>query len=422
MFYRTELSKALALDPYSFVYSSVEALIVVGLVFLGHWLIKNSIVSVLKKCTQRAQNEMVRTLSRNRVMRNVTLALPFLLLYNCKDLFLNRNVVNFYEKGFYTACVIVLMMLFFSVMNVMTDAYSRDEKVVERFPVRPMAQIIKVLGFIIAMIVIAANFVDQTPVYILSGLGAISAVIMFIFKDSIQSLVAAFQITLHRSVKPGDWIEVPKYMVDGEVKEINLNLISIKNWDNTTTVIPTNCLLTESFKNWATMHKDGRRLKRQINIDVSSIRRLEQEDIDRLKRIRVLRSYLEDKEAEIKVINEEPTVGDLVEINGVSLTNIGTFRKYVELYLRQHPEILKDQLLVVRQLNNLSMGLPIELYCFTGKTKLAEFEEVSSDIFDHLYAVVELFGLKVFQSPSGTDLARMRLEPRSSRNLSRARP
>jgi miniconductance mechanosensitive channel len=221
-------------------------------------------------------------------------------------------------------------------------------------------------------------------------------------------LVAAFQITLHRTVAVGDWIEVPKHQVDGNVVDINLSVMSIRNWDNTTTVIPTSCLLTESFKNWTTMHRDGRRIKRHINLDVASVRRLDANDIQRLKRVRLLREYLETKESELREINKDCEESDLIEVNGMSLTNVGTFRKYIEFYLRQHPQVLQDQLLVVRQLPNQSLGLPIELYCFTSKTTLAEYEEVQSDMFDHLYSVIELFDLRVFQSPSGTDLSALR--------------
>jgi miniconductance mechanosensitive channel len=410
MLYRKELSSALGLDPTSFIFSSIEAGVLIVLVMLGHWLIKNSLLRIIKVFTDRSRNEVIRTLSRNRVLRNVIFSLPFVLLLNFKDLFLNKTVSQIYEKVFYTSTVIVLTMLFFSVVNVLTETYGRNPKIVERFPVKPMFQIIKVMAFVVALIVIAANFVDQTPVYILSGLGAISAVIMFIFKDSLQSLVAAFQITLHKTVTVGDWIEVPKHQVDGNVIDINLSVMSIRNWDNTTTVIPTSCLLTESFKNWTTMHRDGRRIKRHINLDVASVRRLDAEDIQRLKRVRLLREYLETKEALLKEINKDCAESDLIEVNGMSLTNVGTFRKYIEFYLRQHPQVLQEQLLVVRQLPNQSLGLPIELYCFTDKTTLAEYEEVQSDMFDHLYSIIELFDLRVFQSPSGRDLSSLRAE------------
>lgn len=357
---------------------------------------------------QKSDIAFLKMISRNRVLRNLTFLIPIVILYSFYDTFLNDSLSNIYEKVFYTITVIVSMILSFSILNALMDYYVKNIRVAERVPVKPVFQIIKVIVFIIMMVVIFAHFIDKTPVYILSGLGAVSAVILFIFKDTIQSFIAAFQITLHKSVKPGDWIEVPKYSVNGEIIDINLNLISVKNWDNTTTVIPTYCLLTESFKNWTTMFATGRRIKRAINIDVSSIKQLEAKDIQKLKQVKLIKQYLEQKEEYISQFNTELSVDDeLTAINGRKLTNIGTFRKYVEYYLKHHPEIIQDQLIIVRQMENISNGIPIEIYCFTSKTFFNDFESVQSDIFDHLYSIVSLFGLNVYQKPSGRDYANL---------------
>lgn len=405
MLLREQIVNFLNVDQTSFVASAIEASLMI-IIILGSYLVfKNTLVKLLKDTINKSDYPFLISLSRSRVLRNITILIPFALLYALKNTILNTTVVNIYEKTFFTTLVIVSMLLIFSILNVLTESYESDERVNERFPVKPVFQIFKVITFIIAIIVIAAHFVDRSPVYVLSGLGAISAIIMFIFKDSIQSLVAAFQITLHKSVKPGDWIEVPKYAVDGEVKEINLNLISVKNWDNTTTVIPTYCLLTESFKNWTTMYKNGRRIKRPINIDVTSVKQLSDADIKRLKQVKLIKQYLEEKEVYLNQTNSALENDELLAVNGRRLTNIGTFRKYVEYYLKQNPEIIQSQLLVVRQLENQSQGIPIEVYCFTHKTSLADFEGVQSDIFDHLYSVVPLFGLNVYQKPSGQDFS-----------------
>lgn len=405
MFFRDEISQFLNLQPKTFLYSSIEAIMLVALVLFLYLFIKNTFIKFMYNLMQKSDYPFFKMISRNRVLRNITLLIPIAILYSCSDIFLNESLANFYEKTFYTVMVIVTMMLMFAFLNSLMDFYIKNSKVTERIPVKPIFQILKVIIFIITLVAIFAHFVDKTPVYILSGLGAVSAVILFIFKDTIQSLIAAFQITLHRSVKPGDWIEVPKYSVNGEVIDINLNLISVKNWDNTTTVIPTYCLLTESFKNWTTMFNSGRRIKRAINIDVSSIKQLDNHDIKKLKQVKLIKQYLEEKEQTLNETNEELANDELIAVNGKKLTNIGTFRKYIEYYLKQHPEIIQEQLLIVRQLENLSNGIPIEIYCFTRKTFFYEFESVQSDIFDHLYSVVSLFGLHVYQQPSGRDLA-----------------
>lgn len=401
MLFRNEIVSMFGITPDSFLASTIEAFLALFIVIGLYLIVKNTIIKVIKKVINNSDNDFVINLSKSKILRNMTLVVPFAVLYSMKGLFLNKVVANIYEKSIFTTLVIVSVMLIFSIFNVLSTYYEEDDRVSDKIPVKPFFQIMKVILFLVAIMVIIAHFVDRSPVYILSAVGAASAIIMFIFKDTLQSFIASFQVTLHKSVKVGDWIEVPKYAVDGEVKEINLNLISVKNWDNTTTVIPTYCLLTESFKNWTTMFKNGRRIKRAINIDVNSIKQLTHSDIERLKKVKLIKQYLEEKENDLLMKNKDLGNDELLAVNGKKLTNIGTFRKYVEYYLRQHHEIIQDQMLVVRQLENHSEGLPIEVYCFTRKTFLMDFEPVQADIFDHLYSVVTLFGLRVYQSPSG---------------------
>jgi len=401
MFFHEHIVALFGVTPDSFFTSIIESCIATLIVVGGYLLLKNTVIKVIRKHIEKSDNDFIVNLSRHRILRNMTLIIPFAILYSFKNVYLNQVVANIYEKVIFTTLVFVSTMLIFSIFNVMSDYYEKSERVSDKIPVKPFFQILKVILFLISIMVVIAHFVDRSPVYILSAVGAASAIIMFIFKDTLQSFVASFQVTIHKSVKVGDWIEVPKYAVDGEVREINLNLISVKNWDNTTTVIPTYCLLTESFKNWTTMFKNGRRIKRAINIDVNSIKQLTESDIKRLKQVKLIKQYLEDKEQDLNVQNKDLDNNELVAVNGKKLTNIGTFRKYVEYYLRQHSEIIQDQMLVVRQLENRSEGLPIEIYCFTHKTFLMDFEPVQSDIFDHLYSVVTLFGLRVYQQPSG---------------------
>ena len=403
MILREEITSLLKLAPNSFAASGIEAGLTIIFVLGIYLIFKNTISRFVRKIMAKSDHEFIVELSNSRLARNITLMIPFAFLFTLKDTFLNKTVSIIFEKTIFTSLVIVSTMLMFSLFSILTELSEKSPKVSERIPVRPFFQIIKMIIFLVAIVVLISNFVDKSPVYILSAVGAASAILMFIFKDTLQSFVASFQVTIHRSVKVGDWIEVPKYAVDGEVREINLNLISVKNWDNTTTVIPTYCLLTESFKNWTTMYKHGRRIKRAINININSIKQLSNEDIKKLKQVKLIKQYLEEKEADITIKNKEFENDELIAINGKKLTNIGTFRKYVEYYIKQHPDIIKSQLLIVRQLPNEAQGLPIEIYCFTDKTGLTDFEYVQSDIFDHLYSVVPLFGLNVYQKPSGLD-------------------
>lgn len=403
MILREEITSLFNLSQNSFSASVIEAGITIIFVLSLYLLFKNTISKFVRKIMERSEHEIIVNLSNSRLARNITLMIPFAFLFTLKDTFLNKTVSIIFEKTMFTSLVIISTMLMFSIFSILTDISEKSPKVNERIPVRPFFQILKIIAFLISIVVLISNFVDRSPVYILSAVGAASAILMFIFKDTLQSFVAALQVTIHKSVKVGDWIEVPKYAVDGEVREINVNLISVKNWDNTTTVIPTYCLLTESFKNWTTMYKHGRRIKRAINIDINSIKQLTEIDIKKLKQVKLIKQYLEEKEADIIIKNREFENDELIAINGKRLTNIGTFRKYIEYYIKQHPDILKSQLLIVRQLSNEAQGLPIEIYCFTDKTGLTDFESIQSDIFDHLYSVVPLFGLNVYQKPSGLD-------------------
>lgn len=402
MLLRTELSQYFRLDSQSFWLSGLEACGLILIVMCVYWLIKNAAVRILKKWIDRSDFEALKLVSRTRVLRNFTLLGSFVFLYSFKDLFLNSTVSHIYEKGIYTIMILLFMLLYFSVANALTEVYSVNPKIRDKYPVKPIFQISKVVAFLVTLILLVSNLLDKTPVYILSGIGAVSAIFIFIFKDSIQSLIASLQITLHKSVKIGDWIEVPKYMVNGEVRDISLNLITVKNWDNTMTVIPTNCLLTESFKNWETIRQSGRRIMRSMYIDVTTIKQLSVSDMEKLKKVRLLKEYIEQKESELKVSNEKISEQELKAANGIMLTNIGTFRKYAEFYLKNHPDILNNQLLLVRQLDTHAHGLPLEIYCFTDKTELSDFEQVQADLFDHLYSVVNLFGLRIFQSSSSS--------------------
>ncbi|MEC4678590.1 MAG: mechanosensitive ion channel domain-containing protein, partial [Nitrospirota bacterium] len=253
-------------------------------------------------------------------------------------------------------------------------------------------------------ILIISALLDETPFYLLSGLGALTAVFMLIFKDAILGFVAGIQLTANKMVTHGDWIEMPKYGADGDVLEVSLTTVKIQNWDKTITTIPTYALISESFKNWRGMSESGgRRIKRAITIDMSTIQFCSDEMIEKFSKIRPIKVYIETK---MKELTEYNTIHDLDDANIVNrrrLSNIGTFRAYVVAYLENHPKIHQDMTFLVRQLAPGEHGLPIEIYVFCNDTAWARYEAIQADIFDHLLAAVPEFGLKVFQNPSGND-------------------
>jgi miniconductance mechanosensitive channel len=272
-----------------------------------------------------------------------------------------------------------------------------------RRPIKGYIQVVKIFIFAAATILIVASLIDRSPLILFSGLGAMAAVLMLIFQDTLLSLVASVQISSSDMIRLGDWIEMPQLNADGDVIDIALHTVKVQNWDKTITTIPTKRLITESFKNWRGMRESGgRRIKRCLYVDQQSIRFLEEKDFQRLERFMLIDDYLSTKLNELQ--NWNTNLGTKEEVNYRRLTNIGTFRAYIAQYLKNHPKINKQMTLLVRQLSPTENGLPLEVYCFTNTVVWADHEEIQSDIFDHLLSLIPEFGLRVFQNPSGADL------------------
>jgi len=258
-------------------------------------------------------------------------------------------------------------------------------------------------------VVVVSLLADQSPVVFLSGLGALTAVLMLVFRDTILSLVASLQIMSNDMIRIGDWVSMPQANADGDVIDIALHTVKVQNWDKTITTIPTYKFISESFKNWRGMSESGgRRIKRPLAIDLSSVRFLTSDEIDRFAKSELLHDYMERKLEELaRYAEEKKALGPDIQPLERTLTNIGTFRAYVLEYLKSSPKIHKDMTLLVRQLAPTPQGLPIEIYCFTNDTAWAHYEGIQSDIFDHLIAILPEFGLEAFQEPAGRDFARL---------------
>ncbi|MES2636848.1 MAG: mechanosensitive ion channel domain-containing protein [Pseudomonadota bacterium] len=273
-------------------------------------------------------------------------------------------------------------------------------------PIKGYIQVAKLVVTIIAIILIVATLIDRSPVILLSGIGAMAAVLMLIFQDTILSLVASVQISSNNIVRVGDWIEMPQLHADGDVIDVALHTVTVQNFDKTITTIPTKKLITESFKNWRGMQESGgRRIKRSLYIDQNSIHFIEPDTLRKMQSFGVLKDFIAKKSLELDKWNQQLAAQGLEPVNERRMTNIGNFRAYIEQYLRNHPHIQQEMTLLVRQLNPTPNGLPIEIYCFTKTVQWAEYESIQSDIFDHLFAIVNQFDLRIFQSPSGLDFA-----------------
>ena len=311
--------------------------------------------------------------------------------------------------------IVIITITLVAALNALNDIYEANPEARKR-PIKGFVQLLQLALMILGALLFIASLLDQSPVILLSGFGAMTAVLLLIFKDTLLSLVASVQLTAQDLVRVGDWIEVPQFGADGDVVDVELHTVRVQNWDKTITTIPTHRLISDSFKNWRGMSvSGGRRIKRALNLDASSIHFLSDEEITRCKRFALLTDYLTDKEGELDQHNSKLLAGGSAEIDpGVNrrrLTNIGTFRAYVWRYLKQHPRIRQDMTLLVRPLPPGAQGVPIEIYCFTSTTEWAAYEDIQADIFDHVLAIVEEFGLRLFQQPAGTDFSKNACKP-----------
>jgi len=327
---------------------------------------------------------------------------PAVVIYLCSPLF--PEIKTWISRLVLCYVAFVVAFSLDKLLNAIDEIYRNFEISKER-PIKGFLQIIKIFLYAVAVVISVSALIDRSPLLLLSGLGAATAVLLLIFQNTILGFVAGIQLSANDMVRIGDWIEMEKYKADGTVIDITLHTVKVQNWDKTVTTIPTQALVTDSFKNWRAMEESGgRRIKRAVYIDITSIRFCDEAMLERFKKIQLLRDFLETREFEIAVYNAANDIDTSLLINGRHLTNIGVFRAYVQAYLKNHPGVNHNMTEMVRQLPPGQYGLPIEIYVFTTTTNWREFEAIQSAIFDHIFAVVPEFGLRIYQSPTGHDL------------------
>lgn len=298
----------------------------------------------------------------------------------------------------------IWLAVFFALLDALHLMAARTGRMAN-VPIKGFLQAIKLLAALVALILVLSTLLNKAPVYILTGMGALTAVLLLVFRDAILGFVAGIMISVNEMVRIGDWIEMPKAGADGDVIDVSLTTVKVQNWDKTITTIPSYDLISGSFKNWRGMFESGgRRIKRSLHIDMQSVRFADEAMLARWRKIALLKSYLEEKQAEIEEDNRKRGTDLSILGNGRRLTNLGTFRAYCIAYLRAHPLIHQDLTFLVRQLEPGEHGMPLEIFVFTNDTRWAVYEGVQADIFDHLLAVIGEFDLRVFQSPSGADV------------------
>jgi miniconductance mechanosensitive channel len=382
----------------------LSLLVVVAI--LADLIAKRQLVRIANRLFRRTRFTWDDKLIEYRVFGRFTQILPALIFYYGLDFVegLPDGIVTVGENLAISYGLLMLSLACSGLISAVNSIYEQYPVAKER-PIKGLLQVVKIAVFVLAGVLIIAALSERSPALLLSGLGAMTAVLLLVFKDTILSLVASVQLTSLDMVRVGDWIEMPQCGADGDVVDVALHTVSVQNWDKTITTIPTHRLITESFKNWRGMGESGgRRIKRDLRIDINSVRFLTAEETERFKRFALLTDYIDEKLAELAAYNEG--LGrDTENVNLRRLTNIGTFRAYVLSYLKHHPKIHDNMTLIVRQLRPTPTGLPLEIYAFTNITEWAVYEDIQADIFDHLLAVAGEFGLSLYQEPAGRDLS-----------------
>ncbi len=381
----------------------LRATVLLAMAFLAYFLAKKFIVETAHRLSRRSANPWDDLLSQYRVYNIAAYAVVLMVLHFGAHFLPRFQAVI--QRLVAVGWTVVVILLIDRLLSVGVAIYEQHP-ISRKHPIKGYVQIIKLFVYAAGTIIALATLLNRSPWVFLSGLGALSAVLLLVFRHTLLSFVASFQIVSQDLFRIGDWIEMPKFGADGEVIDIALHTVKVQNWDKTIVVIPTYKFLEESFKNWRGMElSGGRRIKRAILVDQSSVKLLDEDLLSRLKKVHLLRDYLEQKIKEIDAYNRRHGIDPSTSpLNGRRLTNLGTFRIYIEEYLKHHPKIRKDMTLMVRQLAPTPQGLPLEVYCFVADTRWIPYEKVQADIFDHILSTAGEFDLRVYQMPTGNDL------------------
>jgi miniconductance mechanosensitive channel len=381
--------------------------------WLANFVTRNLLLRVLTRIVRASPMKWDDALLERGVIERFAHVVPAVVVFVGIDLLpqLADDAVKVIRNVTIAYIVLSVAMAIGCLLSAVNALYeARDVARARARPIKGYVQVAQLVIYLLAAVLIIAALLERSPLLLLSGLGAMTAVLMLVFRDTLMSLVAGVQLSSHDMLRVGDWIEMPQLSADGDVIDIALHTVKVQNWDKTITSIPTHRLISESFRNWRGMSESGgRRIKRALLLDQHSVRFLEPEERERLRRFALIEDYLQRKREELEAWNQTLLAAGRDPVNTRRVTNIGTFRAYVEAWLRAHPEIHPQMTLLVRQLEPGPHGLPLEIYCFTSTTAWGDYERIQADVFDHLLAILPEFGLKVWQQPGGADLERMRL-------------
>ncbi len=400
----TGLSESLVV----FIENATIIVITIGLAILADFIVKKIIIGSITSLAKKSKNDWDDIFVERRVFNRLAHLAPAIIVhYALKYIFDAENLVSFMENLIQAYMVIVILFVIDAVLDSLHEVYSRLP-ISDGRNIKGYVQVVKIIFYFVAIILIISIFSGETPKTLMVGLGTMAAVLMLVFKDTILGFVASIQLSANKMVNVGDWISMPKYGADGDVIDISLNTVKVQNWDKTIATIPTYALVSESFNNWRGMEDSGgRRIKRSININMKSVGFLDHEQIEKFSKYHLLKDYITRKEKEITDYNTANNLDEDTVTNGRKMTNLGTFRVYLENYLHNHPKIHQDMTFLVRHLQPTEKGLPVEIYVFSNDQEWAKYEAIQADIFDHILAIMPEFGLSVFQNPTGDDFQKL---------------
>ena len=397
------------LVPYqALILAIVNTTLIIVLAVIAYLITKRLIVSLIKALIIKSQSTVDDILLKRKVFDRLSMLVPIFIVYKLIPSALSAYpaMATVVSAAISIYAVLIVTLAIDSILSALLDIYHTFE-VSKRIPIQSFAQVARLFLYFVCIIFIVSIIVGESPLKLFAGLGAMTAVLMLVFKDSILGFVAGLQLSYNRMVNLGDWVDIPQHKASGDILEIGLTTVKVQNFDNTITTVPTQALINESFKNWRGMQEsDGRRIKRSIYIDVNSVSFCNEERMTRYSKIDFIKEYIDEKQKELDAYNAKLNVNESL-VNGRRITNIGTFRAYIVAYLKNHPQINQNLTLLARQLATSDSGVPIEIYAFSADKNWANYETIQADIFDHLFAVAKEFDLKLFQKPSGGDFAKL---------------
>ncbi len=386
---------------------------IIIIAFIVNYVLRVVVLEAFKRLAVRTKNKWDDLIVDRKIINKLINIIPAIIIYMLLPLAFPEEESLWLADFLKRLCMIYIIAVILRFVNAALNLFveiSYQKANLKNKPLKGFIQIIQITVIFIGIIVIIGILINESPTKLIAGLGASAAILTLVFKDTLMGFVAGIQLSANDMLRPGDWITMPKYGADGDVIEVTLNTVKVRNFDKTITTIPPLALINDSFQNWRGMSDSGgRRVKRSIYIDMNSVRFCTKEMLDKFRHIALIKDYIDSKEQELQEYNSSNNIDSTVLVNGRRQTNIGVFRAYLERYLKNHPNINKEMTCMVRQLQPTEKGIPIELYFFTATTKWIFYEGIQADVFDHVLAIIPEFELSVFQSLTGKDLQKLHL-------------